>query len=121
MNLPSHLFVDATGSLSDTRKPGWAVRPLRPLYSRHLRTIRSGADVRACLRAGEYSWPGGYACYFLTSDGAALSFEAVRKHLRSVTWSIRNQCNDGWRVIGMECTANCDETPICDHTGKEIS
>lgn len=121
MNLPSHLFVDATGSLSDTRKSGWATRPLRPLYSRHVRTIRSGAELRACLRAGPYSWPGGYACLFVTSDGECLSFDAARKHLRSVIWSIRNRCNDGWRVVGMESAQNYDESPICAHTGKEIS
>lgn len=121
MKLPPHLFIDATGSLSDTRKPGWSNRPLRPLYSRHVRTIKTGADVRACLRAGPYSWPGGYACYFVTSDGASLSFDAVRKHFRSVVWSIRNRCSDGWRVIGMESTGNCDGPVFCDHTGKEIS
>lgn len=120
MKLPPHLFIDATGSLSDTRKPGWHARPLRPLYSRHVRTIKTGADVRACLRAGLYSWSG-YPCFFVTSDGASLSFEAARKNLRQVTWAIRNRCNDGWRIIGMESTANCDETVYCDHTGKEIS
>ena len=121
MKLPDHLTVLCDGSLHDTRTPGWANRPLRPLYSRHVRTIETGADVRACLRAGPYSWPGGYACFFVTSDGASLSFEAVRKHLRSVVWSIRNRCSDGWRIIGMESTANIDGTVYCDHTGREIS
>jgi hypothetical protein len=116
----SHLFVSVTGELHDTRRPGWATRPLRPLFSRHVRNITTGADVRACLRAGEYAWPGGYACFFVTSDGESLSFDAVRKHLRSITWSIRNRCNDGWRVVGLECTANCDETAVCAHTGAAI-
>lgn len=89
-------------------------------YAWHHRDITTGRQLRATLRAGEYAWPGGYAVYFITSDGAVLSFEAVRAELRSVLDSIRNKSNDGWRVIACDTTANTDETLYCDHTGKEI-
>lgn len=121
MNLSSHLFVSCDGSLSDTRKPGWSTRPLRPLYSRHCRKISTGAELRACLRAGEWTWPGGYSGFFVTSDGGTLSFDTVRKELRSIIWSIRHKARDGWRIIGMDTVANCDEEVFCSHTGKEIS
>ena len=119
MKLPPHLH-SFEGSLFDNRK-GWKADPIRPVYSRHFREIETGQELRASLRAGEYAWPGGYACFFLTSDGAVLSFAAVRENLRAVLWSIRNRCNDGWRVVGLECTANCDESPVCEHSGESIS
>ena len=31
-----------------------------------------------------YAWPGGYPLYFVTSDGAALSFEAVLANWRNI-------------------------------------
>lgn len=48
MKLPPYLFSSSCdGCLYDTRKPNWhAMQPLRPLYSRHLREIETGADVR---------------------------------------------------------------------------
>ncbi len=76
-------------------------------------------DLKKQLRAGEFAWPGGYPLFFITSDGAALSFEAVRENLRSVLWSIRHGVNDGWRVIG--CDVNWEDPSLyCDHTGARI-
>lgn len=118
---PDHLFVGCEGALYDTRRKEWSKeQPLRPNYRYHHREIRSVADLKACLRAGKHTWPGGYACYFVTSDGAVLSFEAVREELRNVMDSIRHNLRDGWKVVGMGCTADDDEPPVCDHTGMEI-
>src|SRR5258708_12352856 len=42
------------------------------------------AEIKGLLRAGQYAWPGGYPLYFITSDGAALSFGTVRAEWRNV-------------------------------------
>jgi hypothetical protein len=76
-------------------------------------------DLKNQLRSGPFAWPGGYPLYFITDDGAALSFNAVRENLRSVIWSIRHGVNDGWRVVG--CDVNWEDPKLfCDHTGNRI-
>jgi hypothetical protein len=93
---------------------------VRPNFARHYREITTGAELRACLRAGAYAWPGGYALYFVTSDGAALSFAAVRSELHQVTYAIRHKLNDGWRVVALASTECDEELAYCDHTGERI-
>lgn len=117
---PAHLFVSAVdGALHDARRPDWASTPLRPVFSRHFRQISTTAQLKATLRAGEHAWPGGYPLYFITSDGAALSFEGVRENLRHVLDSIRTRSNDGWRVVA--CEVNWENSAVyCDATGKHI-
>lgn len=119
MKLPDHLSV-FEGDLWDNRsKPSKIVRSN---YSQHVRDIKTVADVKACLRAGPYAWPGGYACFFVTADGGVLSFEAARQELQQIVYSLHDDSfRDGWRVIGLVCTADADETPVCDHTGKDIN
>ncbi len=79
----------------------------------------STKDLKAQLRFGAFAWPGGYPLFFITDDGAALSFDAVRENLRSVLWSIRHGVNDGWRVIG--CDVNWEDASLyCEHTGEKI-
>jgi hypothetical protein len=76
-------------------------------------------DLKEQLRKGPYAWPGGYPCYFITDDGAALSFDSVRENLRQVIWAIRHKSSDGWRVIG--CEVNWEDSSLyCDHSGKRI-
>jgi hypothetical protein len=76
-------------------------------------------QLKAQLRSGEFAWPGGYQLYFITDDGAALSFEAVRENLKSVIWSIRHKVSDGWRVIG--CEVNWEDASMTfAHTGEPI-
>lgn len=76
-------------------------------------------DLKNALRAGPYAWPGGYPCYFITSDGCALSFEAVRYEFRQVLWSIRHNVNDGWNLEGLAINWE-DPELYCEHTGKRI-
>lgn len=81
--------------------------------------IKTVGDLRRAIRHGKYAWPGGYPCYFITSDGAALSFEAVKEEIRQVIWSIGHNINDGWRVVAMD--VNWEDTELmCEHTGKRI-
>jgi hypothetical protein len=117
-----HLFVGCEGALYDTRNPAWHLEPpLRENYARHHRTIRTVADLKSCLRAGNYAWPGGYALAYLTDDGATLSPAAVRENLETVFQEIRDDYRGcGWRVVACFSTADCDEPVRCAHTSEYI-
>lgn len=81
--------------------------------------INSVSDFRRAYRHGPYAWPGGYPCFFVTDDGAALSFEAVRENRRAILESIAHKQRDGWRVVALEI--NYEEPDLeCVHTGKRI-
>lgn len=132
--LPSHLQV-FEGSLYDNRKQG-VTEPLRTNYAQSHREIKSVADLKACLRAGPYAWPGGYSIVYYTSDGALLCSDCAKKNFRSVCWSIRNNCSDGWKIVssGFEATSaehvkeynteHSEESQIdinqCDHCAAEF-
>jgi len=76
-------------------------------------------DFRRAIRNGAYAWPGGYPLYFITSDGAALSFDAAKAERRNILQSIAHRSNDGWRVIGADVNWE-DQDLACDHTGERI-
>lgn len=85
----------------------------------NMTTTFTTRDLKQALRNGPYAWPGGYPLFFVTADGAALSFEAVREQYRSVLRSIRDNVNYGWQVVGVE--TNWENPDLyCDHTGKRI-
>ena len=66
-----------------------------------------------------YAWPGGYPRYFITNDGAALSFDAARENRQIIEQSISEGCNDGWQVVA--CEINWEDSSLtCDHTNKPI-
>lgn len=121
MALPAHLFVSSpNGALYDTRQEGWSKAPaLRADYQAGHSTISTVANLKAALRNGEYAWPGGYQMYFITNDGGALSFDAVREQLRNVIDSIQERSNDGWRVVACDINYE-DQDLVCDHTGERI-
>lgn len=81
--------------------------------------INSISDFRKAMRHGPYAWPGGYPCYFITSDGAALSFKAAKQELRSILEAIRDRSNSGWRIVAMDINWE-DSDLFCDHTGEHI-
>ena len=112
------IFEGSLWRAADPQKP-FTQEVLRENYCKHHREIRSVADLKATIRAGKFTWPGGYPLYFYTSDGAPLSFEAVEENFSSITNSIRSKSNDGWRVIGCEVNYE-DENLVCEHTGKKI-
>lgn len=124
MSRPKHLFVsECDGALHDTRAANWAAHPLRANFSRHHLKIRTAADLKACLRAGPYAWPGGYQLWFIMADGEALSFEAARENLHELISAIRsNHRHDGWRPIAIEGEHMGDfpDGVTCAHSGAEI-
>ena len=77
-------------------------------------------EIKQALRDGEYAWPGGYQRYFVASDGAALSFEAVRDELFNVFHSTKYGINDGW-ALGCVAVNWDDADLLCSHTGEPIS
>jgi hypothetical protein len=115
---PPQFVQLSDGTLYDAQRN----RDIRPgnAYAWHFRKIRTGRQLRACLRAGDHAWPGGYALYYLTSDGAALCPTCVRNELRSVTDSIRNKIDDGWRVTNLVSAAELVEPDTCDHCSETI-
>lgn len=118
--LPSHLFVSVDGDLYRTDRPGWHKgEPVRRNYSRTHGQIKTVADLKATLRAGRFAWPGGYPLYFLTDDGAALSFGTVRREFRLVADAIRRDSRNGWRVVATD--VNWEDTSLVDaHTNETI-
>ena len=76
-------------------------------------------QFREALDNGPYAWPGGYPLYFITSDGAALSFNAAESERELIEDSIRDKLSDGWRII--YCDVNWEDPDLyCDHTGNRI-
>jgi hypothetical protein len=82
----------------------------------HIKTVH---DFRRAIRNGPWAWPGGYPLYFITSDGAALSFKAAKAERRNVLWAIASRSNDGWRVVAYDVNWE-DPDLTCDHSGKRI-
>ena len=81
--------------------------------------INSISDFRKAIRNGAYAWPGGYPLYFVTSDGAALSFSAARYNRRAILEAIATKASDGWRVVGID--TNWENPDLrCDDTGERI-
>jgi hypothetical protein len=104
----------------DTRAQDWSKKPpLRAGYRRHCREIETAANVKACLRAGDATDLGGYPLYFVTSDGEALSFDAVRANLASVLNATQSRERDGWRVVALDINYE-DSDLTCAHTGGRI-
>lgn len=125
MTLPDHLFAGSDGALYDTRLPGWGTaKPLRATYRMSDATfdanpVKALQQVKAALRAGPYTHVGGYPLYFVTRDGAALSYDAARKQLHSVCWDHLADASTGWRIDGVQI--NYEDSDLrCDHTGKRI-
>lgn len=81
--------------------------------------INTVSDFRRAYRNGPYAWPGGYPLFFITDDGDALSFDAVKDNLRSIIDAIANKHSDGWRVIALDINYE-DQNLYCAHTDKRI-
>ena len=77
------------------------------------------SDFRRDYRLGEYAWPGGYPRFFITSDGEALDFETAKSCRRHILESIRDNANDGWRIV--RCAINYDDCHLyCANSDRKI-
>lgn len=93
---------------------------VRKNVAKHYRQIDSINKLKSSLRAGEYTFHGCYRLFFITDDGCALSFEAVLDNLQGIYYSMMHGFNDGWNIVGMSSTAECDDKVFCHDTGLEI-
>lgn len=109
------LFESHDGNLYDTTRDNWANNPLRIDHKKHYTKIDNGRQLRATLRAGAFTHVGLYELQFITSDGAQLCFDCVRTELYQVLYSIRNEINDGWRVVGCQLVVTNGEDEFCEH------
>ena len=77
-------------------------------------------EIKRALRSGPYAWPGGYPLYFITNDGAALSFKTVRAEWREIVSAhLANDRRCGWLIVA--CDVNWEDDRLTDdHTGERI-
>lgn len=120
MKLPDHLFVSEDGELLRYRSGSIGADVVRSNYRKTHAEIESVADLKATLRAGKHCWPGGYPLAFWTNDGAALSFDTVRKEFPLIIDAIRREdVYSGWYVVA--CDVNWENGELTDaHTGEKI-
>ena len=95
--------------------------PIRRDVARHYREIDSINKLKACLRAGEYTFPGMYRLFFITEDGSSLSFSAVLDNLQEIYYSMMHEMKDGWSIVGLGCVNESDEDIYCEHTNVLLS
>ena len=95
--------------------------PVRRDVAKHYREIDSINKLKACLRAGEYTFPGSYRLFFITEDGSCLSFSAVLDNLHEIYYSMMREMKDGWGIVGLGCVNEADEDIYCDHTNELLS
>jgi hypothetical protein len=81
--------------------------------------INTVSDFQQALDNGPYAWPGGYPLYFITNDGAALSFAAAKECKDQIASAIADRGDNGWRVVAIEVNWE-DAELFCGHTGKRI-
>ena len=78
------------------------------------------AEIKTALRQGPYAWPGGYPMFFITSDGAALSFNAVRDEWRNIVGAhLTDAAASGWHIAAVDVNWE-DPDLYCDHTSQRI-
>ena len=72
------------------------------------------------LKDGAYAWPGGYPKFFITADGAALSFDAAKEEKAQIVDSLlHGQRQSGWYADAVDINWE-DPSLYCDHTGERI-
>jgi len=76
------------------------------------------ANIKKLLRGGMYAFPG-YPMFFITSDGATLSFDTVREQWKNVCWDHIYQQSTGWHVVAVGVNWE-DRGLTCDHNNERI-
>ena len=82
--------------------------------------INTVSDFRKAYKSGPFAWPGGYPMFFITADGAALSWDAAKQCRGEIIRAISSQdTRSGWCIAAADVNWE-DESLYCDHTGKQI-
>lgn len=82
--------------------------------------IKDQRELGKVLRYGRFAWPGGYEMFYVTNDGGVLCNPCVNKEIKLVLDSVRNDINDGWKVIGYGSDAELDDYTACEHCNYVI-
>jgi hypothetical protein len=99
----------------------------KDLYSvrQHVRDRRRNAAAPGTVAwlmgtlGGPYTSHGAYPLFWLTSDGATLSYRAVLDNLMQIARAVRDDSNCGWRVVA--CDVNYEDPDMyCEHSGDRI-
>ena len=82
--------------------------------------IKAAKGFLQQLKDGAYAWPGGYPMFFITADGAVISFRAAQEEKAQIVDSLlHGQRQSGWYVEGRDI--NWENASLhCDHTGERI-
>ena len=82
--------------------------------------INTVEELDAAIEHGKYTSVGGYPIFFITSDGAALSYDTVKDERNIIAEAIEdNDTRGGWRVEAVD--VNWEDTDLIDdHTGDPI-
>jgi len=112
----SELMASDTGDLINC--DNWTV--IREQYNYHHHNITIPRELASTIRAGGNVWPGGYGVFFITSDGGVICHSCAIAEYSNIVDSIRRDINDGWRIVGAECSANIDGGMYCGHCDGAI-
>lgn len=80
----------------------------------------SNRQIKDAIRA-KYAWPGGYTIFGITSDGACLCCECMRKHFKSILWSRLHNVSDGWKVEAIDSAAGLESREFIEQNTEEYS
>jgi len=72
-------------------------------------------EFRRAIRMGQYSWPGGYELFHITTDCGVLCVPCATKARRQIIAAISDKCDDGWRVMAVDAVGNSDFKVVCDN------
>lgn len=113
--MPSFMTL-SDGSLVSGAGP---FRLVRHTYARTFSEIRTGAKLRATLRAGSSTDLGGYPLRLILSDGECICYPCARANLREITSAIRAHDSRGWRVVGCAVAWEGPDD-YCAHCGEAM-
>jgi len=74
------------------------------------------AGALALAAREQFAWPGGYAIWLCTTDGAAICPLCARNEYPSLYQSTISRAGDGWQVAAFWLDVDGEEV-TCDHCG----
>jgi hypothetical protein len=96
----------------------WKV--IREKYHYHFTEFEGNRHkLRATIRAGAISFPGGYPLYLLFGDGDACCFECASAGYKCVAKDMKEGCGASFQLVG--CKINYEDNDLhCGLCNKQI-
>ena len=78
------------------------------------------SDLKAFIRSGGYSWPGGYPTYLVMGDGGVIDARSAKENYPQILEALRHRgTNLQWEPYQVHI--HWEGPPlICAHSGREI-